>query len=88
MREAQFQLGLEPRKVGGQQLPLRYRLLAAQAYEGDQITEGELARLLRTDRASARRIVQELTHTLHLESKGDIASLPIDLAGSLIGRDQ
>ena len=88
VREAQFQLGLEPRKVGGQQLPLRYRLLAAQAYEGDQITEGELARLLRTDRASARRIVQELTHTLHLESKGDIASLPIDLAGSLIGRDQ
>ena len=83
VREAQALLGLEPRIDDDQRLPTRYRLLAVQAFENELITEGELVRLLRSDRASARRMVLDLTHTLHLEEEGRIKSLPIDLTGSL-----
>lgn len=83
VREAQAQLGLEPRTDDDQILPTRYRLLAVQAFEEELITEGELIRLLRNDRASARRMVLDLTHTLHLEEEGQVESLPIDLTGSL-----
>ena len=83
VREAQTHLGLEPRPDDEHRLPTRYRLLAVQAYEDELITEGELVRLMRTDRASARRTVLDLTHMLHLEEEGGVASLPIDLTGSL-----
>lgn len=83
VREAQAQLGLEPRADDEHRLPTRYRLLAVQAYEEELVTEGELVRLLRSDRASARRTVSDLTHMLHLGEEGGVASLPIDLAGSL-----
>ena len=83
VREAQTELGLEPRSDNEYRLPTRYRLLAVQAYEDELITEGELVRLLRSDRASARRTVLDLTHMLHLGEEGGVASLPIDLTGSL-----
>ncbi len=83
IREAQAHLGLEPRSDDEYRLPTRYRLLAVQAYEDELITEGELLRLLRTDRATARRTVLDHTHMLHLEEEGEVASLPIDLTGSL-----
>ena len=83
VREAQAHLGLEPRPDDEHRLPTRYRLLAVQAYEDELITEGELVRVLHTDRASARRTVLDLTHMLHLEEEGEVASLPIDLTGSL-----
>ncbi len=85
VREAQEQLGLSRRTNGDHMLPLRYRLLAIRSYEEGQLTEGELARLLRVDRVSARRTVQRLTHTPHLRDEGDLESLPLDLAGSLLG---
>lgn len=83
VREAQAQLGLAPRSPGNSLVPLRYQLLAVRAYEEENLTEGELARLLRVDRVSARRTVQELTHTAHLLSEGEIGALSIDLASSL-----
>ena len=86
VREAQEQLGLSHRTDGEHLLPIRYRLLAVRSYEEGQLTEGELASFLRVDRVSARRIVQRLTHTSHLGDEGDLGSLPIDLAGSLIRR--
>ncbi|MDE2717835.1 MAG: hypothetical protein OXI33_12610, partial [Chloroflexota bacterium] len=60
------------------------QLLAVRAYEEGSLTEGELARLLRVDRVSARRIVQELTHPIHLLSEGEVGSLSIDLASSIV----
>lgn len=86
VREAQEQLGLSRRPDGDHLLPLRYQLLAIRSYEEGQLTEGELARLLRVDRVSARRTVQRLTHTTHLRDEGDVESLSIDLAGSLLGQ--
>ena len=45
-----------------------------------------MARLLRVDRVTARRTVQRLTHTSHLRDEGDLESMSIDLAGSLLGQ--
>ena len=86
VREAQAQLGLTPRSPADRLLPLRYQLLAVRAYEEGNLSEGELARLLRVDRVSARRIVQELTHPVHLLDEGDVGALSIDLASSISGR--
>ena len=86
VREAQEQLGLSRRSDSDQLLPLRYQFLAIRSYEDGQLTEGELARLLRVDRVTARRTVQRLTHTSHLRDEGDLESMSIDLAGSLLGQ--
>ena len=87
VREAQDELGLTPHRYDAEPLPVRYQLLAVRSYEEGNLTEGELARLLRRDRVSARDIVQRLTHPLHLLDEGSIASLPIDLASDVSGRD-
>ena len=56
------------------------------AYEEENLTEGELARLLRIDRVSARRIVQDLTNPVYLLNEGEVSSLSIDLASSISGQ--
>ena len=83
VREAQAQLGLARRSPNDSSLPLRYQLLAVRAYEEENLTEGELARFLRVDRVSARRIVQDLTNPVHLLNEGEVGSLSIDLASSI-----
>ena len=85
VREAQEELGLDPRPHYDQQLSHRYQILAVRAYEDGELTEGELSRILRTDRVSARRIVQRLTHHPHLLGEGEIATLSIDLSRRLDG---
>ena len=86
VREAQEQLGLPPHPPTDSLLPLRYQLLAVQAYEEESLTEGELARLLRVDRVSARRTVQELTHPLLLLEEGEVGSLSLELSRSIGGQ--
>ena len=86
VREAQQQLGLSHQSDSHNSLPIRYQLLAVRAYEEDKLTEGELSRLLRIDRVSARRLVQRITHTPHLLEGGEVESLPIDLATRLAGQ--
>ncbi len=80
VREAQEHLGLTPHPHGQTDLPLRYQYLAALTYEQGKLTEGELARLLRVDRVSARRLVQKLTQSLLLNDEGQVASFFVDLA--------
>ncbi len=87
VREAQEQLGLPPNPRDDRSLPLRYQFLAVRAYEEGNLTEGELARLLRVDRVSARRLVQELTHPLHILDEGKVSPLSVDLASSVSGQD-
>ena len=86
VREAQQQLGLTQRSDSDNPLPIRYQLLAVRSYEEGRLTEGELVQLLRTDRVSARRLVQRITHTPHLLEGGEVESLPIDLATRLAGQ--
>ena len=87
VREAQAQLGLLPYSSNDRLLPLSYQFLAVRAYEEGNLTEGELVRLLRVDRVSARQTVQRLTHLLHLLDEGVVESLPVDLAINISGQD-
>jgi Zn-dependent peptidase ImmA (M78 family) len=59
VREAQRQLGLEPAPERADTLPIRYQVLAIDAYERGLITEGRLARLLGVDRVAARQLVEQ-----------------------------
>ena len=85
VREAQENLGLGSPPHDDRQLPIRYQLLAVQAYEEEKLTEGELARFLRADRVTARRIAFELTQSPFLLDEGDLASLPFELASTIGG---
>ena len=87
VREAQQQLGLTPQASSDGSLPARYEFLAVRAYESSELSEGELARYLRTDRVSARRIVQRLTNELYLLDEGELASLPIDMSFDILSRE-
>lgn len=83
VREAREQLRLAPHHHDDHPLPIRYQLLAVRAYQEGDLTEGELARLLRADRVQARRIVQWLTHPPHLLDEGKVGTLSVDLASSI-----
>src|SRR5262249_38893732 len=52
-RQAQQLLGINPNPVEQYLLPKRYINLAVMAYEKGHLSEGQLAKLLRTDRVSA-----------------------------------
>jgi Zn-dependent peptidase ImmA (M78 family)/DNA-binding XRE family transcriptional regulator len=60
VREAQQLLGLEPLRGDDELLPSRYITLAVEAWQRELLSEGQLARFLRTDRVSARERVQHL----------------------------
>jgi Zn-dependent peptidase ImmA (M78 family)/transcriptional regulator with XRE-family HTH domain len=62
--------------------PARYELLAVKAYEGGELSEGELARYLRTDRVTARERAHALGTTEIFES-GEWGRLSIDLSLAL-----
>jgi Zn-dependent peptidase ImmA (M78 family) len=78
VREAQDVLQLQPHRYSEQALPPRYQFLAAEAYQREQLTEGQLAHLLRVDRVEARRIVQKLTRQSYVSEEGNITSLDVD----------
>lgn len=83
VREAQRILELAPHASSCELLPLRYRLLAAEAYQKGQITEGQFARFLRLDRLAARELYTSLCHRLTLSVEGDINALGLDLGESI-----
>ena len=64
---------------------MRYQFLAVQAYVEGELTEGELCRVLRLDRLSARETVQNLTHSFHLMHEGDLMAIPIDPSSRVTG---
>ncbi|MDA8217776.1 MAG: XRE family transcriptional regulator [Dehalococcoidales bacterium] len=83
VQEAKGLLHLRPYSANNQELPLRYMYLAAEAFERAELTEGQLARFLRTDRLEARRIVVELASGRVVSDEGAVSTVPIDLGGSL-----
>jgi Zn-dependent peptidase ImmA (M78 family)/transcriptional regulator with XRE-family HTH domain len=83
VQEAKGILHLRQYQESNQLLPLRYRYLAAEAFERAEITEGQLARFLRVDRLEARRIIAELANRTVVSDEGTISSMPIDLGKSL-----
>ena len=69
-----------------QQLPVRFQVLAVQAFEEDLLSEGQLARILRTDRVGARQRVQELTQPAPDYEAGAWHQVPLELGAALAGR--
>jgi Zn-dependent peptidase ImmA (M78 family) len=63
--------------------PERYKLLAVQAYIGEKISEGQLAKLLRCSRIEAREIVEKYSETSNYED-GEQALVSLSLSKSLI----
>ncbi len=58
-------------------LPLRYRYLAVEAYLEGDISEGQFARFLRTDRTTARKLAQQLSHRIGMDESGEISELEL-----------
>jgi Zn-dependent peptidase ImmA (M78 family) len=82
VREAQTLLGLEPVHIDEESFSPRYVALAVEAWQQEQLSEGQLARFLRTDRLGARERIQ------HLESapvNGGDQGESINLAAPLLG---
>jgi len=79
VRKAQGILGIQS-KIGTSQyeLPYRYRALAVQAYNSEEISEGQLARLLRTDRVRAREIVEKFISRYTISDDGETFPIVFD----------
>jgi Zn-dependent peptidase ImmA (M78 family)/transcriptional regulator with XRE-family HTH domain len=60
-------------------LPYHYETLAARAFNDELISEGQLARMLETDRVSARRLVTARSYDEQLSDDGEWSVTPIQL---------
>jgi len=86
-RRAQQLLNIDANPAEQYLLPRRYLGLAIMAYEKELLSEGQLARFLRSDRVSARVLVQELSHRFNSEAEeGGYDTFDLDLAQTLPGR--
>jgi Zn-dependent peptidase ImmA (M78 family)/transcriptional regulator with XRE-family HTH domain len=80
VREAQSLLGLPPQLETDEELPTRYRYLVAEAYLKGELSEGQLARFLRTDRVGARRMLDTLGVNADVSQEGEVAREAVDLS--------
>ena len=65
--------------------PARYEHLAALAYRRGDLSEGQLARMLDTDRVSALLRVEEIASPHEPADDGGLQQLPLDLGVDLVG---
>ncbi len=88
VRKAQEMLGIKL-KIGSSQFefPYRYRVLAVQAYDSGDISEGQLARLLRTDRVRAREIVNKFVSRYTISDDGEAYPMKFDFLSQPISED-
>ena len=83
VREAQALLQLPQHRASDQLVPTRYLYLAAEAFERDDLSEGQFARFLRVDRVEARRLAEELSAGMVLSDEGTVGTLSLDLGEAL-----
>jgi Zn-dependent peptidase ImmA (M78 family)/DNA-binding XRE family transcriptional regulator len=81
VREAQQLLGLEPIYADDEPFSPRYIALAVEAWQRELLSEGQLARFLRTDRVGARERIQRLELAA---ANGSDEGEPIDLGAPLL----
>lgn len=84
-RRAQELLGIEANPEEKNLLPRRYLNLAVMAYDKELLSEGQLAKVLRSDRVSARVLVEEISHRF-VEMDNGYESFEMDLAQPLVTR--
>jgi Zn-dependent peptidase ImmA (M78 family)/transcriptional regulator with XRE-family HTH domain len=80
VREAQSQLGLPAQLETEHALPFRYQYLAVAAFAAGELSEGQLARFLRTDRVHARRVAAGLASRVAVSDEGLIDRGALDLS--------
>lgn len=84
-RQAQQLLGINANPPVKDALPRRYVNLAVSAYKKCELSEGQLAKFLRTDRVTARLMVDEVSLE-YQEGENDFVTVDIDLAHEIAGR--
>ncbi|MSQ14902.1 MAG: ImmA/IrrE family metallo-endopeptidase [Dehalococcoidia bacterium] len=83
VRQAQKLLSVPTPAHESQMLPLRYQLIAGEAFHSGQLSEGEFARFLRLDRLSARELFQSLQSYLTISEEGQITTVGLPLGETL-----
>ena len=72
---------MSPKAGSGEfEFPYRYRALAAEALNNEDISEGQLIRLLRTDRVRAREVVEEFIDRDVIDDEGERRPITFDLS--------
>lgn len=83
VREAQQLLGLESVHNDDEEFSSRYVVLAVEAWQQEQLSEGQLARFLRTDRVGARERIQRLEAASYDDSdQGEFVDLAMPILRS------
>jgi Zn-dependent peptidase ImmA (M78 family)/DNA-binding XRE family transcriptional regulator len=86
-RQAQQILGINSNPPLEDELPRRYVSLAVSAYEKEEISEGQLAKLLRTDRVTARIIIDKVSFgNSYQENENHFTLGEIDFTHEVVGR--
>lgn len=88
VRRAVQLLNLQQHPVADDRFPDRYVFLAVQAFDREELSEGELASLLRCDRVSAREIVNKYLTTTEVSEDGEVQSVQMETQRSLLGDRQ
>lgn len=88
VRRAVQMLNLQQHPVTDDRFPDRYVFLAVQAFDQGELSEGELASLLRCDRVSARETVNKYLTTTEVSDEGEVRSVQMETQYSLLGEKQ
>ena len=76
VRKAQNLLDISPKSgTGEMDLPYRYRAMAVQAWNAGKLSEGQLAKILRTNRVHAREIIDKFIDRDTINEHGEEFSL-------------
>lgn len=86
VRSAQQRLGIDANPPTEELLPKRYVDLAALAYNQGKLSEGQLAKFLRSDRVTARLQVERSSRRFNAEGEENFRGIELDLAEQLDGR--
>ena len=86
VRKAQRIMGIEANPPIEDVFPQRYVALAVTAFRRGDLTEGQLAQYLWTDRLSARMQIESFQGRIHQEGGGDFTELELDLTQRLESR--
>lgn len=85
VRRAVQLLNLQQHPVADNRFPDRYMFLAVQAYDQGELSEGELASILRCDRVRAREIVEQYLTTTEVSEDGEVRNVQLEPQYSLLG---
>ncbi len=84
VRKASKLLQLQQHPTTDERFPDRYKFLAVQAYDRGDLSEGQLAGLLRCDRVAARETVERFLTAFELSDAGDVQQVQLESQQSLL----